>query len=149
MDSELVGILVDIENERSSISLSGNANDSLGSFEVPHRLEESSIENDVVTDIEENEIPTEVTYEIIADGSQKGKEILADSDGYTYTVKTRRANGNRVWTCSVCNKNTYCKASVSQKGKEFSRGCNPHAHPGKLGAATTVRVTTAVKKSCC
>lgn len=96
MNSELVGILVDIENERSSSSLSGNANDSLGSFEVPHRLEESSIENDVVTDIEENEIPTEVTYEIIADGSQKGKEILADSNAYTYTVKTRRANGNRV-----------------------------------------------------
>ena len=87
-----------------------------------------------------------MTFHLIEDGSQKGKEKLADSNGYTYTVKTRRSNGNKVWTCSVRNKTVWWKASVIQKGAELIRGSNSHIHPAKLGAAAATRITSAIKK---
>ena len=117
----------------------------LESFVVPSQNEESSIEDDTPETDEFGENPA-VTFHLIEDGSQKGKEKLADSNGYTYTVKTRRGNGNKVWTCSVRNKTVWCKASVIQKGAEFIRGSNSHVHPAKLGAAAATRITSAVKK---
>jgi hypothetical protein len=74
----------------------------LGEIEVPAAVEESSIEdeNPEMYDGDDNG-PT--TYVLITYGTQKGKEKLADSNGYTYTVKTRRRNGN---------KHVWCKASV-------------------------------------
>lgn len=74
------------------------------SFEVPSQLEESSIEDDTPRQHDNDNTPTVATYERINDGSQKGKEKLADSEGYTYTIKARMANGNKVWTCSVRSK---------------------------------------------
>ncbi|KAG1678336.1 Gamma-interferon-inducible lysosomal thiol reductase [Nymphon striatum] len=63
-------------------------------------------------------LPTETTYKIVEDGSQKEK--LADNNGYT--VKMKRANGNRTWwTSSVRNKTMRCKATVLQKASDFTR----------------------------
>lgn len=86
----------------------------LESFMVPSQNEESSIEGDSPETDEHCENPA-VTFHLIEDGSQKGKEKLADSNGYTFTVKTRRRNGNNVWTSSVRNKAVWCKASLLQK----------------------------------
>ena len=57
------------------------------SFAVPPQILESSIEDDTLREYE-GESTTTITYELIVDGSPKGKEKLADSEGYTYTVKT-------------------------------------------------------------
>ena len=116
------------------------------SFEVPPQLSESSIEDDTPVDDTVIALPTVTNYEVIKGGSQKGKEKLADREGYTYTVKERRANGNTVWTCSVRNSSLWCKARVTQKADGFARGSQPHVHPPQLGAATAARVSTAVKK---
>ena len=75
------------------------------SFDVPPQFMESSFEDDVLRQSDNNDTqPQAVTYEIIEEGTQKGKKKLADSEAYTYTIKERRANGNKVWTCSVRNK---------------------------------------------
>jgi hypothetical protein len=120
--------------------------DILISFEVPPQLSESSIEDNSPAQNDDIAMPMVTTYEVIKEGSQKGKEKLADSEGYTYTVKERRTNGNTVWTCSVRNKSLWCKARVTQKADGFARGSQPHIHPLQLGAATAARVSTAVKK---
>ena len=116
------------------------------SFEVPRRITESSIEDDPPMQYDGENGPAVTTYEIIKDGSQKGKEKLADSNGYTYIVKTRRANGNRVWRCSVRNKSVWCKATVLEKSNLFTCGSQAHKHPAQLGAAKATRISSAVKK---
>jgi hypothetical protein len=116
------------------------------SFEVPQQVFESSIEDDIPGHYETENVPAITTYEIIKDGSQKGKEKLADSEGFTYIIKTHRANGNRVWRCSVRNKTVWCKATVHQKGDAFTRGSQSHVHPAEIGAAKAARISTAVKK---
>ena len=121
--------------------------DSLPGFDVPPQFMESSFEDDVVSQFDNNDTqPEVVTYEIIEEGTQKGKNKLADSEGYTYTVKERRENGNKVWTCSVRNKSVWCKARVTEKPDGFSRGSIPHIHPPQLGAATAARISMAAKK---
>ncbi|XP_076059340.1 uncharacterized protein LOC143035960 [Oratosquilla oratoria] len=52
-----------------------------------------------------------------------------------------------MWRCSLRNKNVWCKATVSQKGVDFTRGCQPHIHPGKVGAAKASEVRKVVKES--
>lgn len=108
-------------------------------------MEESSISLDNPEVFDTDEVPIATTYE--QDGSQKGRNKLVDSNGYCYTVKTRRGNGNISWTCCVRNKTMWCKASVQQKGAQFTSGSQPHIHPAQLGAATATRVKTAVKKA--
>ncbi|XP_071810737.1 uncharacterized protein [Apostichopus japonicus] len=118
----------------------------LGGFDIPEIMQESSIEEHAPQQYDGSD-SSETTYQIITDGSQKGKEKLADSDGYTYTVKTQRANGNRTWTCSVRNKAMWCKATVLQKGTSFTRGTQAHIHPGKLGAKLATKISAEVKKT--
>ena len=115
-------------------------------FEVPQQVIQSSLEDATPMERSDTSVPAVVTYEVIKDGLQKGKEKLADSEGYTYTVKAKRANGNRVWTCSVRNKSMWCKASVLEKAGSFTQGSQPHIHSAQLGAATAARISTAVKK---
>ena len=120
--------------------------DTMPSFDVPPQFMESSFEDDVVRQSDNNDTQPEVaSYEIIEEGTQKGKK-LANSEGYTYTIKERSANGNEVWTCSVRNKSVCCKARVTEKPDGFSRGSIPHIHPPQLGAVTAARISTAVKK---
>ena len=116
------------------------------SFEAPRQIMESSIEDDVPRPYGDENGPAITRYEIIQDGSQKGKEKLADSEGYTYTVKTSRANGNRVSRCSVRNKSVWCKSTVLQKANVFKRGAQPHKHLAQLGAAKAKKISSAVKK---
>ena len=120
--------------------------DSLPSFEVPEQLEESSIADDAQRQYDSVSLPAVITYQVIEDGSQKGKEKLADRLGYNYTVKMRRANGNKVWRCSVRSKSLWCKATVLEKANCFTQGSQPHTHSAQLGAAKATNVAAAVKR---
>jgi len=86
------------------------------------------------------------TYEVVDEGSQKGKQKLVDSDGYTYTVKRKGTNGTE-WTCSVRNKNVHCRATVRQSGDTFVRGPQPHIHDSVLGADIATKLKVAVKQT--
>ena len=114
-------------------------NDSLPGFDVPDQLVESSFEDDTPRQLDSVNIQTVIDYQVIEDGLQKGKEKLADSHGYMYTIKAQRANGNKVWRCSVQNKSVWCKATVLQKANGFTQGSQPHAHSAQLGAAASVK----------
>ena len=115
-------------------------------FEVPSTLEESSLVDDTPVSYESENL-NETRYNVISAGSQKNKMQLADSNGYTYVVKTTRKNGNVMWRCSLRNRNVWCKATVAQKGVNFTRGCQPHIHPGKVGASKSSEVRKVVKES--
>ncbi|XP_076068555.1 uncharacterized protein LOC143040981 [Oratosquilla oratoria] len=133
--SEIQNAAEEMENMDTSIGID---------FQVPSILEESSLEDATPMSYENIE---ETTYQVISGGSQKNKVQLADSNGYTYVLKTRRKNGNVTWRCSTRNQKIWCKATVSQKGMDFTRGCQPHIHPGKLGAAKASEVRKVVKES--
>ena len=132
--------------EADNIPMEEDLNDSLPRFDVPDQLVESSFEDDTPRQFDSVNIQTVIDYQVIEDGSQKGKEKLADSHGYTYTIKARRANGNKVWRCSVRNKSVWCKATVLQKANGFTQGSQPHAHSAQLGAATATKVAASVKQ---
>ena len=56
------------------------------------------------------------THVFIKNGSRRGQDIIIDSDGYTYTRKSRPNNSNnpspQIYTCSKRSKNFYCKARI-------------------------------------
>lgn len=69
----------------------------LGDLYFPQIQQNSSMEEHATQPYNGSD-SSDTTYQIITDGLQKGKEKLADSNGYTYTVKTQQAYGNRTCT---------------------------------------------------
>ena len=118
------------------------------SFQVPQTIEEPSLEDAVPNDIsyiaEDGRL---VEYTIVENGSQKGGLKLADSNGYTYTVKKRRKNGQIDWACSIRNKVVWCKASLKQNGMSFVRGPQPHIHTGIAGAKEATEIRAEIKNT--
>ena len=55
----------------------------------------------------------------------------ATSDGYTYNVKSKRGP-TTYWQCTVRNKHTNCKASVTERG-HLQRGVAPTHPPWEAG----------------
>ena len=55
----------------------------------------------------------QIVYEIVNTGSQRGKPMLIDCRGYSFTMKVRGENVTR-WTCSRRSSSYHCKATVSQ-----------------------------------
>ncbi|KAK3880427.1 hypothetical protein Pcinc_015110 [Petrolisthes cinctipes] len=53
-----------------------------------------------------------ITYEKVCASSQRGKQKLMDSRGYSYTFK-RETNVGVHWRCAVRNKTVNCSLSVS------------------------------------
>ncbi|KAK7086474.1 hypothetical protein SK128_016007 [Halocaridina rubra] len=67
---------------------------------------------------------------ILENGSKKGRSLLVDPQGYTYTL--RRDRGNKIyWACSVRNSKLHCGACMIQTGEIFSRGKKEHLHAPK------------------
>jgi hypothetical protein len=97
--------------------------------------------------VDHKEQPDPTTYEVIEGGSQKGRPKLADSNGFTYVVRKKKANGNKLWTCTVRNKTVACWATVLQNEDRFVRGPREHVHVPQPGAAIATKIRTAVKKS--
>lgn len=66
-----------------------------------------------------------ITYEIIKGGTVKGGDLLADNQGYTYSLSRRRPRVT-TWTCS--NRGKKCAATVRQIGSTFQPGGRSHNH---------------------
>ena len=86
------------------------------SYDVPEPMDESSIQDEVPdASVHMDEA---MTYEILKGSSQRQKDKLVDSDGFTYNIKRRR--GPTVyWQCVVRNKTTNCRATIIECGGEL------------------------------
>ncbi|XP_033631289.1 uncharacterized protein LOC117293179 [Asterias rubens] len=84
-------------------------------------------------------------YTIIRSSSQRLHPRLIDNaGGYTYTLKSK-SKRSTLWRCSVRNKTTYCRATVTQRDKHFKKGPFEHIHPGIPGRYVVEKVITQVK----
>ncbi|XP_060554303.1 uncharacterized protein LOC132715331 isoform X2 [Ruditapes philippinarum] len=83
---------------------------------------------------------TPVTYEILSGASQRGKDILTDSQGYTYNLKGRKKTSS-TWRCSVRNVNNVCPALVRQVGSDFFPGGKDHNHGSVPSAKARMLIT--------
>ena len=132
------------EDVASHASLMRSINPDRVSFQQPEPMEESSI-------IEEERLEVSVhyegvrTYQIVPASSQRQKDKLIDSDGYTYNVKSKRG-ATTYWQCTVRNKHTNCKASVTERGGTYKEGLHQHIHLGKPGTTTVHKVRAMVKR---
>ena len=128
----------------SHASLMRSINPDRVSFQQPEPMEESSI-------VEEERLEVSVhhegvrTYQIVPTSSQSQKDKLIDSDGYTYNVKSKRGQ-TTYWQCTVCNKHTNCKASVTERDGTYKEGLHQHVHLGKPGTTTVHNVRAMVKR---
>ncbi|KAK3875764.1 hypothetical protein Pcinc_019403 [Petrolisthes cinctipes] len=96
---------------------------------IPAVEQESSIDDppDLPMELEEslddpaihnNELQPEsvITFQLSEKGTQRGRDKLVDSHGYTYNKKMQRSNVT-YWQCTVRPKRNPCKALVTQKWK--------------------------------
>eukprot|EP00794_Sanderia_malayensis_P000471 gene471-biopygen827 len=116
-------------------------------FENVVPMEEDPIEDANLPESQDNNPESRVTYEIVESASQRGKQQLVDSEGYTYVKKRNWRSGKISWRCSVRNKTVYCGATVLQDDESFSRGVQIHCHPGKPGVSLTKKIVAEVKKT--
>lgn len=117
----------------------------LGPYEMPSRNEEESIGDITPQDILDDDMPQDITYEVIPKGTERGCPLLVDSMGYKYTIKKPRKNGY-LWNCSRRGRTNPCQATVLQNGNTFIRGKKFHVHQGKPGIDIAAKVSVAVKK---
>ncbi|XP_038055839.1 uncharacterized protein LOC119727838 [Patiria miniata] len=87
-------------------------------------------------------------YKTVESGTKRGKVILVDSHGYTYTKKWKKAGSTSskvTWLCSVRGKLHRCAVSVHQDGNLFHAGLHTkHTHPAHPGADVAVQVKALV-----
>ena len=91
-----------------------------------------------------------VTFEIFNHGGSRCDcARLIDSNGYTYSIKNKSAQGAS-WRCThhfdAKAKRMCCKASVKQRGAVFLPGKHRHTHDPKVGKVTAQRVKALVKE---
>ena len=99
------------------------AEDFLEDFLAPPRPQDfpgSFLEDPTPVDLHVDE-PHVVTYKIVKETSIRGRDILCDSVGYSYTVKRCNTNSSS-WRCSVRNKSCTCPASLRQEGAVYFPG---------------------------
>ncbi|XP_068740119.1 uncharacterized protein [Montipora capricornis] len=109
--------------------------------------QESSLEDTRVrSDAEQVLGFTEITYQLVQEGTIRGKVKLVTNTGYSYNIRKRRPNGTIDWQCTLRRKDFRCKASVIQRDGKFSAGQHQHSHPGAIGALTAAAITARVKQ---
>ena len=91
-----------------------------------------------------------VTYEIFNHGaSRRGCARLIDSNGYTYRLGYKSAQGTH-WGCtyhfSPSANRIPCRASVKQRGAVFLPGKHRHNHDPKVGNVTARRIEALVRE---
>ena len=133
-------LIPDAENQPSM-------GEEFGSFEIPPNISEDSMENAIPPD---NIVPNyqlhPVKFEIVTSSSQRGKQKLVDSRGFSYyTVKRKCKNGNVFWRCTVRNKTTSCLATVRQQQTVFILGPHDHCHQPVPGVGIAAKITREVK----
>ena len=69
---------------------------------------------------------SEITYQLVQEGTIREKTKLVTNTGYSYNIRKRGPNGTIDWQCTVRRKDFRCKASVIQQdGKFFWRTTSP------------------------
>ena len=86
-----------------------------------------------------------VTYEVLQQGTRRGRAKLIDSNGYTYNKKFESPKVI-YWQCTVRSKVKHCKSTVIQRGDVFQTGVHGHNHDPKVAAITTGRIAVLVKE---
>lgn len=94
----------------------------------------SSIEDEDIDPLPTPE--TEVTFQLVNTGTQRSKNKLVSSDGYTYTFK-RQNQSSTEWRCSVRNKSLTCPVTVTQRGDQFTVN-KTHLHAAQPGILSAV-----------
>lgn len=87
-----------------------------------------------------------VTYEIIKGGTVKGRDLLADNQGYTYSLSQRRPHVT-TWTCN--NRGKGCAATVRQTGQTYKPGGREHNHMSNPDRGTHARARAMVRINMC
>ena len=109
--------------------------------------QESSLEDTRVS-ADAEQVPgfSEITYQLVQEGTIRGKTKLVTNTGYSYSIRKRRPNGTIDWQCTVRRKDFRCKASVIQRDGKFFEGRQHHSHPGAIGTITAAEITARVKQ---
>lgn len=63
----------------------------------------------------EEPVPTQVLFEILPEGSNKGAALLSDGIGFSYTLKNHTSFATWQWQCSHRPAGDPCGAKISQK----------------------------------
>ena len=85
-----------------------------------------------------------VTYTVLQKASQRGKPLLVESTGYSYTIK-RQNKTSTEWRCSVRNKAVKCGATIKQTNvSTFLKGPIEHCHEYIPELLTTTKVKAKV-----
>ncbi|KAI8516610.1 hypothetical protein Bbelb_051910 [Branchiostoma belcheri] len=103
-----------------------------GSFEVPDRNLEDTIGDG-----------SETTFKLIDEGTKRGRSKLADSDGYSYTVKKKPYAV--CWTCSRRQRGNKCPATVVEGNGVYWWGGHRYTHPPIMHAATNLQIQASVR----
>ena len=117
----------------------------------PSRVEESSVPDPSPASDNESSMndshfsSSQVTFEVVEEGTKRRKSKLIDSNGYTYNVKMRQ-NDVTYWQCTVHPKSGPCNASVTQQEDNFQQGKHTHNHQPAIDAANTAKIKVAVMK---
>ena len=115
------------------------------SYEIPAEVEETSLTN-ATFHPEDFSASFEISYEVVKGGTKRGKDLLVDSQGYTYNQRKARCEYKVQWECTVGSKHTRCYATVKQFNYTFTRGNKDHCHPPEKGTLIRAKISSAAKQ---
>ena len=83
-------------------------------YEIQAEVEETSLTD--ATPLPENfSASFETSYEVVKGGTKRGKDLLVDSQRYTYYQRKARCEYKVQWECTVHSKHTRCYATARVK----------------------------------
>ena len=118
---------------------------SVTDYNVPSDIEEDSIVDEIPSVSDNSESDSETEWEIIENGTEKGKPQLVNQNGYSYVI-SRVRNETRYWVCSVRNKNMKCRATVTEKSGVLNVSNIDHCHQPVVGALALTKMKVAFKE---
>ena len=110
-----------------------------GTFRVPDVHNESSIIDDAPA-----EMTMVVTWTKVTASTQRGKDHLTNSNGFSFTVSKRRVNATD-WHCSVRNALVKCKARVKEQDGIFYPNVAEHSHPASIGTTEVAQIRSSIR----
>ena len=119
-----------------------------GDVSMPTNLDEQSIGEPVPGhdhDFTVNQEAAGIKFQLVEQGTKRGKARLIDNLGYTYNLHHRRSYAT-YWQCAVRSKGNPCRASVTERDGTFQPGKNGHNHPAEAGTAVAAKIVTRVKE---
>ena len=108
-----------------------------GTSRVPDVHDESSITDDAPAEM--TIVDAVVTWTKVTASTQRGKDHLTNSNGFSFTVSKRRLNATD-WHCSVRNSLVKCKARVKEQNGIFFSSAAEHSHPASIGTTEVAQI---------